>query len=109
MTQLSDTEIVITSSWREAFSLKEMQALFSLDIAERIIGVTPNSHSREGHYRHREVLEFIKRKGFQGRRWVALEDDPEHFPESAHVLLIDTDVGFGQQAADRLIAHVTGR
>ena len=53
---LPGARVVITSSWREAFGLPEMRRLFSPDIAQRIIGVTPVARDREGTYRYREVL-----------------------------------------------------
>jgi hypothetical protein len=37
----SDVEIVISSTWRINRTLAELRALFSDDIAPRVIGVTP--------------------------------------------------------------------
>jgi HAD domain in Swiss Army Knife RNA repair proteins len=101
---IPDATVVITSSWREAFSLAEMRRSFSNDVAARIIGTTPIARSREGCYRHREVVAYLKRNGMEGRPWVALDDDPEHYPAGAPVILVDPTRGFDDEAADRLVA-----
>ena len=69
--KLPDAEIVITSTWREAFSLERMRGLFSPDISARIVGATPIDRRREDHYRYREVLAYLKRNGKSGVPWVA--------------------------------------
>jgi len=94
--------VVITSSWREAFSLAEMRRSFSPDIAARIVGVTPIAQNRDGCYRHREVLAYLKRNGMEGRPWVALDDDPEHYPAAAPLVLVDATRGLDEAAVARL-------
>ena len=96
-------EVVISSSWRDAFSLAEMRRLFSPDVAERIAGVTPVSQDRDGFYRHREVLAYLKRNGHAGHRWIAIDDDPEHYPANSPVLLVDPARGFDADARARLL------
>lgn len=75
-----DVEIVITSSWREAFNLDDFRSHFSPDIRLRIVGATPIARRLDGHYRHREVLAWLKAKGLEGERWVAVDDDGDHYP-----------------------------
>ena len=97
---LPDVEVVITSSWREAFSLDEIRSRFSPDIGARIVGVTPSSRSRDGFYRHREVSAYLKSAA--ATRWVALDDDREHYPPEAPVLLVDPEVGLDAAMAAEL-------
>ena len=101
-------EVVITSSWREAFSLAELRKHFSADIWPRIVGVTPLSQSKEGFYRHREVLAYLKAKGMASDSWVAVDDDPEHYPRAAPVLLVDPAVGLDRAAASELARRLGG-
>lgn len=98
----SDVQVVITSSWREAFSLSELRRHFVPDIGARIVGVTPSSHSQEGFYRHREVLAYLKAHGGAGDWWVAVDDDAEHYPPHAPVLLVDPAKGLDGEAAAEL-------
>src|SRR5205809_682608 len=77
MREYPDVRIVITSSWREAYSLAQIKGHFSADIAGRILGVTPIAQDRHGCYRHREVLAFLKRGNLESEPWVAVDDDPE--------------------------------
>jgi hypothetical protein len=101
---LPGAQIVITSSWREAFSLAEMRRLFSSDIAERIVGVTPTEWSREDQYRYREVLSFLKRNGHISSRWIALDDEAFHYPPGFdNLVLVDGSRGFDAEAAERLL------
>jgi hypothetical protein len=97
---------VITSSWREAFTLGELRKAFAPDIAARILGVTPIAQDREGHYRHREVRAYLERNGLQNRAWVAIDDNPDHYPASASVVLTDSDRGFDAEAQSRLRAAI---
>jgi len=34
-------EVVLSTSWRESYPLDELRYLFSIDIAERIVGMNP--------------------------------------------------------------------
>ena len=99
---LPDLQIVISSTWREAFTLDHMRGLFSPDIALRIIGVTPIAPNRDGHYRYREVLAYLKLNRREKDPWLALDDDPLHYPRLDNVLLIDGERGFDSYAAQRL-------
>ena len=99
---LPGVQVVITSSWREAFSLAELRKHFAGDIAARIVGVTPSSQSREGFYRHREVLAYLKRNATAGDSWVAVDDDREHYPSGAPVLAVDAAVGLDATMAAEL-------
>jgi hypothetical protein len=99
---LPDAQIVITSSWRDAFSLSQMRALFSADIAERIVGVTPSEWSHEAHYRHGEVLAFLQQDGYADANWVAVDDDPSHYTPLGNLIVVDAERGFDSEAAKRL-------
>jgi hypothetical protein len=97
-----DVRVVITSSWREAFSLAELRKRFADDIGPRIVGVTPSSHDPEGFVRHREVLSYLKRNGAPGDWWLAVDDDREHYPPGARVLLVDSAAGLDVAMATEL-------
>ena len=93
--------IVITSSWREAMTLDELRRPFSAALRSRIIGVTPLSRHQSDHGRYREVLAFLKRLG-EAEQWVAIDDDPLHYPASVNVVLTDPTKGFDEGAAGLL-------
>jgi hypothetical protein len=101
-----DSQIVITSSWREAFTLNDMRAMFSPDIRLRILGVTPVAPNQDGHYRYREVLAYLKFNGREKNHWLAIDDDPLHYPPLKNVLLIDGERGFDSTAAKRLTIQI---
>jgi hypothetical protein len=98
---LPGAEVVISSSWREGFSLDEIKAHFSEDVAARIVGMTPVGQDGE-HRRYREVLAYLIHNGQKGRPWVAVDDDPGHYPASVRVILVSPTKGFDEKAAARL-------
>ena len=103
MRWIPEAAIVISSSWREGFSLGELRAFFPEELRARVIGTTPIAPSQDGHARHREVLSYLRRHGLQDRPWIAIDDDREHFPPGCEVLFIDGSVGFDRDAGKRLV------
>ncbi len=101
-----EVKIVITSSWRLAFSLDEMKKLFSDDISQRIIGVTPISNYLDDYNRYKEVLAYLKKIENGKQKWIAVEDDPDYYPPGCNVLLIDPNRGFDGQAARQLACMI---
>jgi HAD domain in Swiss Army Knife RNA repair proteins len=105
---LPNVQIVIASSWREAFSLREMRDLFSPDIAGRIVGVTPIEWHRENHHRYREVLAFLKHNGHSRTPWIAIDDEACHYPLGLeNLVLVDGSRGFDADAAERMLIKAT--
>jgi hypothetical protein len=103
---IPDLRIVISSSWREAFSLDEIREHFAIGVAQRIVGVTPSVAMRDEFDRHREVLAWLKRHAGQDVRWLAIDDDPENFPPGAPVLLVDSEIGFDDAAAAEMVRRL---
>ena len=100
---LPEAEVIITSSWREVMPLPQLRALFSDDLRDRIVGVTPLARLRDGHYRHHEVLAYLRLHGLSDGPWIAIDDHPEHYPAGCEVLLIDPTRGFDRDAARDLV------
>lgn len=101
---LPDAQIAIASSWREAFSLGDMRKLFSPDIADRIVGITPIESHRDNDNRYREVLSFLKRSVHSGNYWIAIDDEAFHYPHGSHnLVLVDGSRGFDADAAERML------
>jgi hypothetical protein len=72
-----DVQIVISSSGREQFSLDNLRARFSADVATRIIGITPvfpASHPRILEQRESEIVAWLVAEGRGSEPWLALDD-----------------------------------
>ena len=95
-------KIVITSAWRLEKSLSELRQLFSPDMAERIVGVTPESLALTAHARYKEVYSYLQSAKFMDAPWLAIDDDPGHYPEDAPLLLTDPYQGFDTTCIQRL-------
>lgn len=107
--ELPEVEIVITSSWREVYGLSSLRSHFSSDIADRIVGVTPLSRDVQDFYRYREILAYLKHFHTLQTPWLAIDDDPEHFPPHAPVLIVDPAKGLDAETALTLKTLLTNR
>jgi hypothetical protein len=79
----SDVQIVVSSSWRMSHTLAELQALFSPDIAARIVGHTPPIAEDEpdqyvAFHREAECRAWMRAHCPSGK-WLALDDRPDWF------------------------------
>jgi hypothetical protein len=85
MRDFPQVEIVISSIWRYQFTLDELRARFSPDIAARIIDSTPQAELTESHYQHarreREILDWLAFAGREGEPWIALDDSAWEFTQ----------------------------
>jgi hypothetical protein len=97
--RIPGAEIVVTSTWREVAGLTDLRRLFSRDIAERMVGVTPIGEGG----RYREILTYLRATGAEGRRFVVVDDDPQSFPRGVPLLHVDPAKGFGAEEAAKLV------
>ncbi|HJV52403.1 MAG TPA: HAD domain-containing protein [Noviherbaspirillum sp.] len=100
MRDYPQVDIVISSSWREGYSLEELRAFFSEDIAARVVDVTPVLPIT-GHLfvREAEIAAWRKATGRAAEPWVAIDDCALFFsPDCAHLVLVDPRVGFNAVA-----------
>lgn len=81
--EYSDINIVISSSWRESFSLKDLKNFFPDETSEKIIGVTPvlSSNTLIGG-RLKEIYHFCETNNIGENEWVALDDIASLFLKS---------------------------
>ena len=96
---LGDVQIVISSSWKDAFSLEDIKGRFDPDIADRIVGTTPSAQRIDGHAREEEVEAFLRARGWEQRRWIAIDDVSDHYEPAANLVLTDPTRGFDRDAA----------
>jgi hypothetical protein len=92
-----EVRIVVSSTWREGRSLAELAALFSPDIASRVIGILPmieiGSLADTVAVRYREIEQFLAVLD-ETATWIALDDDPASFPPGCPRLM-QCGEGFG--------------
>lgn len=79
MRDFPNVEIVISSTWRYQFTLDQLRARFSPDIAARIIDTTPQTERHlESQYlparREEEILDWLVTTGRECVPWIALDD-----------------------------------
>ena len=99
--------IVISSMWRERYSLDELRAFFSPDIGARIIGATPLPRRDNAGYVHArregEICEWLAANGGVEQPWVALDDAEWQFDRHMDRLVAcGSFVGFDDEAAHAL-------
>ena len=97
------SKIVISSTWRLAIPLKELRGRFSADVAARIVGKTPESLEEETYERYAEIMAFLESKNIMAMPWVAIDDNPAHFPKGSPVIFTDPKRGFDAACAAQLV------
>jgi len=109
-----NAKIVISSSWREMYSLQKISSLFSPDIGVRVVGVTPCLHpiviEENKHIRHQGVLEYLKQNNEENPQWVAIDDIADFYEPGSPVVVTDAYYGFNSNSAqilDRYLASFT--
>lgn len=111
--EFETVRIVISSSWRVHHSLDVMREFFSLDMAQRVIDVTPIMEEDGGDggvvivpdrfERQQECEAWLEKNRPRGTSWLAIDDWPYGFePQCPHLLLTDPDQGFAPDDAPRL-------
>ncbi len=109
-------ELVISSTWRLQRPLNVLKALFSEDVAARVIGTTPLyaeledvPDTLEGYQREAECRSWLRQHGRAAQEWLALDDRSWNFrPFNRNVFLVDGHVGLDACAAENLIARIRG-
>ena len=96
---LAPTRIVITSTWREAYSLPRLRSFFSPDIAARIAGVTPTLEDYSSEYERGEEVEAWL-AGQPVVTWAALDDEAENYAPRLRKRLVQCDGHLGLNEAD---------
>lgn len=88
--------VVISSSWREAYPSEVILGLFSEDIQDRILGMTPNGDGKPPYSRYEEILSWISLNNYVGP-WLAIDDAHAEFPDGCpHLLLCQSNSGFDE-------------
>jgi hypothetical protein len=97
-------DLVISSSWREQYSLEQLQGFFSADIAPRVVGVTPSSKdlmdtwlpgSALRHEREAQCESWMRQNRPWGTPWLAIDDRAHWFrPDCSDLLLTSSAIGF---------------
>ena len=99
-----EVRIVISSTWRQHFSIDALKDFLPPALAECVIGVTPIFFSRDGAYqRMREIGSFLEENGYP--QWIAIDDN--EYPFKAHrdgcflrnLIPLERNTGFTESAA----------
>ena len=110
--ELRDIDIVISSSWKDHYSLSALRGFFSPDVGARVLDVSPTASKPgsmwlPGHSsafeRQWEIEQWLKHNRPWGTPWVAIDDRDYWFePGCPHLLLTHSEVGFTPEHAPRL-------
>jgi hypothetical protein len=114
--EFGSVDVVISSDWRRAESIEQLQRYFSADIRHRIIGATPQTDPNAAvhHRRQLEIQAWLDGNGRSDAEWVALDDWPSNFEAGfTRLVLTDPKRAFDQDSFQELRSHflrfATGR
>lgn len=97
---LPDVQIVISSTWRQALSLRDIKSHLCPSISSKVIGATPTLEAAT--QRQDEIDEYRKNHGIGPDEWIAVDDAVEEFSNDAHLVVTQPDVGFDSECVIRL-------
>ncbi|RUR67491.1 hypothetical protein EJP67_10495 [Variovorax guangxiensis] len=106
--EFRSVDVVISSDWRLADSVEQLQQYFSDDIRHRIIGATPqiDPDAVVHHRRQLEIQAWLEGNGRIGSEWVALDDWASHFEAGfRRLVLTDPKRAFDQDSFQELRSH----
>ncbi|MFZ6774829.1 HAD domain-containing protein [Undibacterium sp. SXout7W] len=113
--EFPSVQVVISSTWRATRTLNELRDYFSPDIADRVIGVTPNWRDLPdlldaiGHtyVRQVEIEGWLRASGRPWEQWVAIDDKPYWFrPFLPNLVKCDSQVGLCDSVINELRARL---
>lgn len=100
-------EIVISSTWREHYSLAQLKQFLVPELAGRVIGVT--GQDPNGRYaRHKTILQYLATVG-EEVDWRALDDSGGEFHECPNLILCDGSVGLQPAQVEQVIGWLGDR
>jgi hypothetical protein len=106
--EFTSVDIVISSDWRLAESIEQLQRYFSADIRHRIIGATPqiDPNAAVQHRRQLEIQAWLDGNGRSDAKWVAIDDWPSSFEAGfTRLVLTDPTRAFDQDCFQELRSH----
>ncbi|MGJ7558535.1 HAD domain-containing protein [Variovorax sp. RB3P1] len=106
--EFSSVDVVLSSDWRLAESIEQLQRYFSADIRHRIIGATPQIDPDVAihHRRQLEIQAWLDGNDRSDAEWVALDDWPSSFEAGfARLVLTDSTRAFDQDSFQELRSH----
>ena len=93
-------EIVVSSTWREVYSLPRLRSVFAPDMRNRVVDITPTLDDYDGPYaRCLEIKAWLALHP-EVERYVALDDMVSGFPERWHRNVVFTDGATGLCESD---------
>lgn len=110
----ADIDVVVSSTWRQQYSLDELRSRFSMDVAHRVIGVTPEykdlvdvPDSLLGYEREAECRAWLLTRDRAVFPWLAVDDRPWLYrPFSRSLFLVDGKTGMTDTSAAVLIKRI---
>ncbi|MCX9157772.1 HAD domain-containing protein [Niveibacterium sp. 24ML] len=112
-----DTEVVLSTNWREVFPFDLLLETLTPGVAARVVGTTPvfpraalrDIHDRMGPLCEYECRSWLAEHRSAGAPWVALDDERSAFSEMAPVVWCDPTVGLTAGQIDGLVLALRRR
>jgi hypothetical protein len=99
----TDADIVVSSSWREGRTLKQLQSIFEINGINKVIGMTPII---DGAIRGREIEEYLnntKELGMGISAFVIIDDEEEMGGLETYLIETEFKTGITDDIKNRVI------
>ncbi|OXM82509.1 HAD domain-containing protein [Paenibacillus rigui] len=102
----TNAKIVVSSSWREGRTLKQLQSIFEINGLYKVIGMTP---IMEGAIRGREIQEYVNSsKGTQDEinQFIIIDDEEEMGDLKQYLVETEFQTGITKSIKDDVITRL---
>lgn len=103
LSELGDFSIVISSTWRIAYSLEQIRNGFCEEIRPFIVDSTPVLTGCDAFERYEEICNWRTKNRQTSAPWVAIDDDDTLYPKHAPLIKVDGTKGFNESCANQLL------
>jgi len=104
--EITDSKIVVISSWREGRTLKQIQSIFEINGIIKVVGITPLIQDV---IRGKEIMEYIfntNKTDLEVHEFVIIDDEEEMGELTGHLIRTEFATGIDEFVKNEVIRRL---
>ena len=104
--EITDSKIVVISSWREGRTLKQIQSIFEINGIIKVVGITPLIKDV---IRGKEIMEYIfntNKTDLEVHEFVIIDDEEEMGELTGHLIRTEFAIGIDEFVKNEVIRRL---
>lgn len=102
---IEEPQIVISSTWREVYGLRELKAHLGSELGQYVIDITPTAPPNSTFERQRECYAWLRAHAKKPYKAVAIDDNPEMFRDMK-VVVVHAEKGYQEGQLQLVLPRV---